>query len=793
MDRRADPLLVCGLGALAGLPLASAPLASGVTLIVGGWLLRRVGLRVLLLAWALAAGGALRASIALDEAARAHAGARAVLPGVVGCRLRARVVRSPLVLRQGVARGRERARIDVDVLSGWCEGVPLPPLRLRLYGAPERTARGDELDIDARLGALRLFANPDGSDPRTRLSLSGVSASGTIVALERRRDGAGVAHAIDHARARVRERIEATFSPDLAPLARALVLGETDLHADDRDAFRDSGLAHLLAVSGTHLVLAVVALGRALTALLVRVRRLAGAIDASRIAAAACALLAWLYADFAGGGGSAYRAAAMLSLAMVVRALGRRPCAVRCFSASLLAGALVEPLAIAELSFALSAAATAGLLASREVVARYAAAQPPGLRSAVTAMGATWAATCACTPLLLTIGPELPLLGIAANVLAAPVGELAALPLCLTHALLWWAPDTQQGVAQLASGALAVVRAIAYATSDSPGATVALPPPTSWQLMALSLGGLSVWRATGRRRVLLLAATLLALVGLELSLRWWDRHPDGLRVTVLDVDQGDAILVDFPDGRLMLVDGGGLVGSPIDTGARVILPVLRQRRRSHVDVVVVTHPHPDHYGGLSTALPELTIGEVWVSDAGEPDGHGSWSLLVKSLRARGIPLRLPPDLCDGSHAFGASDVKVLAPCPAPDAMLGANDNSLVLKITLGERAALLLGDAEQAAERALVARPPHELRADFMKVGHHGSRTSTSPALVQAVRPAAAAISCGVRNRFGHPHPETLWSLDGAGVVTLRSDRGGAIVWQTDGRTAHVQQPHGQP
>jgi competence protein ComEC len=138
---------------------------------------------------------------------------------------------------------------------------------------------------------------------------------------------------------------------------------------------------------------------------------------------------------------------------------------------------------------------------------------------------------------------------------------------------------------------------------------------------------------------------------------------------------------------------------------------------------------------------------------------------------------------------GGVTVEVLAPCPgvAPDA--SANDSSLVLRLTYGRRAALLVGDAEHEEEQALLALAPGSLRADLLKVGHHGSRTSSSPPFLAAVRPALAAISAGVRNRFGHPHPHALAALAAQNIEVMRTDRGGEIVWETDGDQVRVTRP----
>ncbi|HOU92351.1 MAG TPA: MBL fold metallo-hydrolase, partial [Polyangiaceae bacterium] len=262
-----------------------------------------------------------------------------------------------------------------------------------------------------------------------------------------------------------------------------------------------------------------------------------------------------------------------------------------------------------------------------------------------------------------------------------------------------------------------------------------------------------------------------------------------LRVTLVDVGQGDAELVDLPDGSLMLIDGGGFVGSPVDPGAQVLLPLLRARRRSRVDVAVLTHPHPDHLFGLATALQQVEVGEFWDSGYGGPDGAGvEHRALLALLAQRGIPVRRPAELCGAVRRFGAATVEVLGPCPptAPPAR-SANDASLVLRVRLGARSALLPGDAESSAEEALLARRGGDLRADLLKVGHHGSRTSTGERFLTAVAPEIATISTDARNRYGHPHDATLQRLAAHRVATYRLDRCGSVTWTTDGSHARLQ------
>jgi competence protein ComEC len=261
-------------------------------------------------------------------------------------------------------------------------------------------------------------------------------------------------------------------------------------------------------------------------------------------------------------------------------------------------------------------------------------------------------------------------------------------------------------------------------------------------------------------------------------------RPQGqLRVTVLDVGQGDGILIDFPDGRAMLVDAGGIVGSPVDPGKRVILPLLRERRRKQIDVVVLSHPHPDHYGGLFSLAGQVEIREFWDSGlvrALYPQGRVA-GFFDQLLRA-GVVFKNAAQLCGRSQAFGAATVELLGPCPHFDRALSINDNSMVLKISYGKRAVLLTGDAERAQEQAILGHHPGKLRADLLKLGHHGSRTSSSAALLKTVQPSLFVISSGVRNRFGHPHPQTLQVVQRAKQPLWRTDRRGALLWATDGQ-----------
>jgi competence protein ComEC len=272
---------------------------------------------------------------------------------------------------------------------------------------------------------------------------------------------------------------------------------------------------------------------------------------------------------------------------------------------------------------------------------------------------------------------------------------------------------------------------------------------------ALALG-LAAWHARTTRlrlaRRLGLAAGALALASALLTLWPALRPADGrLRVSVLDVGQGEAIVIEAPDGRTVLVDAGA--GGPyrLDAGERVVAPFLWNRGILKLAAVVVTHADIDHAGGMAAVRELFAVADAW----------------------DGAPER-------GPLALGGA---LLTPLAA--AASGRNDAARVLRVELGRVTVLLTSDIEGPGEQALLTSGV-ALDAAVLKVPHHGSRTSSGPELLAAVRPAIAVVSVGVRNAYGHPDPGVLARLTAAGADLYRTDRDGAVLLETDGRTLDV-------
>jgi competence protein ComEC len=546
---------------------------------------------------------------------------------------------------------------------------------------------------------------------------------------------------------------------------------------------RDSGLLHVFAVSGLHVAILAGLAVELLRRLLLLWRALAARFEARRIACAAGAPLALLYAEFAGGAPSAWRAAVTAALGWGLIALGRRPDPVASFALTVVLLGALDPHEATRPAFLLSIAATAAITSGNPTAAL-------GLRAALVSAWnmsvRTWIAT---APVVLWCFGSVPLAGVLANVVLLPVGTLL-LQLAAAHALLCTATPfaglTARPLVVVTDAFLAACRLFAQIDPK-----LLWPPPDVAQGFTLALLAVLLLLVRGvRHRLLIAVAAAVCLGAFELHLRGRERPRGVLRATFVDVGQGDAALVDLPDGRLMLIDAGGNPGGGVDPGKAALLPLLSARRRASIDIAVLTHPHPDHYGGLHALLATVPVAELW--DSGQAGAEAELNAaaaeaaqLIATARARGARVRTPAELCGHKQRAGGARIELLWPCPRFQSTHDANDNSLVLRIDFGRRSLLFAGDAEQHAESELIARGAR-LRADVLKVGHHGSRTSTGAAFLRAVSPRLAVISAGVGNRFGHPHAEVMTRLRARDrhVFSL-AEEGGTVV-TTDGATLRV-------
>jgi competence protein ComEC len=570
-------------------------------------------------------------------------------------------------------------------------------------------------------------------------------------------------------RSRAAARLAARLPPDVAPTALALLLAERDeVDPELRRRFAAAGLAHLLAISGMHVGL--------LTAGLVAL--LGTGLGPRRRLPLALAVVA-AYVVLIGAPPAARRALVIIAGWTWARLRGWPAREGELAGAALLAAVVAAPGSLTDPGLQLSFAGYAGVIAGgRAGRTLWPGASRParGGRAAAVSVGALLATS----PITALHFGQVTPASLPAHFVGAPLVAVAlgSLPLLLA------VPDAlAPPVAAVATGALRTLHAAAGVFADLPGGHRAVPPPAlvlwlAWAALLVGLRGLVV---TGRLRPLgvsaALAAGLVSIGPVAATLR----NEPALLCT-LSVGQGDAAVLRTRSGRWFVFDGGP--ASPgWDAGTAIVVPFLRRHRARSVDVAVLSHPDLDHLGGLRGVLGALPVRRLL--DTGDAVPSGAYAEFLESVDAAHVHW-LPAAAGDRLSVDGV-ELLVLGPAREPGttplAAGDANATSLSFRLTIGDRFRYVnTGDAHAAEESELLAHwGADSLRADVLKVGHHGSRTSSRVDWLRAVRPALAVISAGASNRYGHPHAVTLARLDSAAVPRLwRTDREGTLCVEVD-------------
>jgi len=547
-----------------------------------------------------------------------------------------------------------------------------------------------------------------------------------------------------------------TAERDAAALASALLMGETaELSPRTVSAFRDGGVAHVLAISGLHVGLLALGLTAALRPLRVGV--------AARDTIVLLATLA--FAAFAGGRAPVLRAALMIGLYLAARLLGRPTAPAQVVGLSALVLLAAAPANLFDVGFLLTYAAVFGISALGPLFAR-----PLGERLPAPLAGgiaATLGAELCVFPIQATVFHVVPFVALLSNLVVVPLASLYLFASVLLFPILLAGPVA----ASLALGPLALLsEAIAglLRLLDAIGAVrvVPTPPFAEAALLALLLAAAGTLRGRRPRRTALAGA--LALVFLASARPSVAERRGEARLVALDVGQGDAFLVVTERGRV-LVDGGGTFDAAYDFGRNRLLPRLAALGAVSFDAIVLTHPHPDHARGLLAALRLLPVTRVYF-----PRGAPRNLFLDEALGAS-AGAGVPVEALGAGDRFEAAGIEFEVLHPGGTYPRSPENNgSLVLAARLDGRRVLLTGDVEAPAERDLLESGA-DLSADVLKVAHHGSRTSTTPGFLSRVSPRLALVGVGRRNRFGHPGIEVMERLAAAGARVFRTDVHGDV------------------
>lgn len=758
MDRASLVLLAAGLvgGILSGLHgVALWALSAGVGLV---FVVRGVRAEVRAGAAAALAAGVLLALLRAGPApaVRTHT---IIAEGVVATDVREEAFGSTFALRL-----RDGGTLEVTA-SG-----PAPQVgeRLRVRGRlepfdearnpgePSAGSLAAERGLDARLVRARILATdpPDGADwqswiPRTRA----------------------------WAGARLRERLD---EPAATILAGAMWGERGALPPELRAEFQDTGTMHVLVTAGLHL--GVVA---ALAAWLL------GGAGCGRVSSSLLGIaIVWAYAAFSGAHLPSLRAATMISFGLLARAAGRDPFSWNALGAAAIVIAVFWTRSVDSLSFALSFSCVAAIMLFAKPFARV--LEYGGVRgfageaislTLATQLG-TWPLTAAA---FLVFAPYAPI----ANALVVPAVGLAMLA-GFAQLAATPVPALARTIANVDGSLLLWIVGVVRFVGGLPGAHVVTTPAPVWAIATYDGAMIGVAALLARRRHALAGLAFSAAVVIVTCPPRAVSHD--LIVTAIDVGQADALLVRTPSGHAYLVDAGGRLergpnaagGSPAEAvGERVVVPFLVRAGIHHLDAVLLSHPHGDHVGGLAPVLRALGAGLF--ADSGQTYPGHAYHDALDAARERHVPIAYPHGgdvwrTDDGlTFRFYGPTLPLLT-----NTRNDINNNSLVFRLEYGRFRMLFTGDAGAEAETRILASGA-DLRADILKVGHHGSAYSSTPEFIRAVSPTFAVISVGRDNLFGHPARSTPETLERGGAHVYRTDEDGAVTISSDGDDTQVR------
>jgi competence protein ComEC len=664
---------------------------------------------------------------------------------------------------------------------------------------------GDRIELSGRPVPPRGYRNPGVFDYPAYLARQSVYAvihlkSGSAITILER--GSGLLRFVQDQRERIRRSMTASLHGEGAAILLAMTIGEEGSLTDDlRERFMAAGVTHIISISGSHLgMVAVIFFWLARNAMFLLPERayhwLTIRADPRKFAALLAVIPVVLYAFLAGGQVATIRSLIMILAGLAALSLDREGDLWSALAIAAVISLVPDPQALFDISFQLSYLSVlciAFIVSAWNGLALPSRSRAERFRNSVLLLFViSLTAALVTGPVVAFYFRQISFAGIVANMIVVPFAGAIVVPLGLLSGILSLMTGSMTGSFPFAAAnqftADRFVDLVSF-FSRMPFAAVHVPSPGF--LFAAGYAGLLATSALWLRarlfsayrplespsrpprftRALVSLSAVLLVLSLVLPLF---RH-HAAQVTFLDVGQGDCSLIETAEGATILIDGGGTRDNRFDLGRRVIAPYLWDRGIRTIDLVVLSHPHPDHMNGLLAVLKEFTVRGMWGSGL-DRDLPG-YEELRQVIDQKKVPFRT---VAAGDHAdVAGARLTVLHPGPsflqrAKKAYAAENDRSLVIRIALEGRVLMFPGDIHQEGEQAIL-RNGHDLACDLLKVPHHGSKTSSSDDLVAALHPAVAIVTVGGGNPYRHPAEEVVERYRGNGTALYRTDRHGAV------------------
>jgi len=664
---------------------------------------------------------------------------------------------------------------------------------------------GDRVRFITKLYHPRNFNNPGGFNYRRFLACKGIWVTGYVekdagIATIARGKGNPFLHLIEAWRERIRILLDKNAPTKTRGIMKALILGEREeISKEVKEEFIVAGVAHIIAISGLHMGIIALVIFSLAKWILRLSETVALTLNIHKLSAAATIPPLVLYTFIAGARISTIRAAIMIIIYFISILLDRQRNLYNTLAVAALVILLVSPPSLFDVSFQLSFAAVLAILYLAPRFSELLPKPHPLLLKkpspyqtlssqlkvfivvSLAAMIGTW-------PLVAYHFNRISVVGLLSNLIIVPLaGFVVILGLITSLAALIWLPVASLLVTLASAFSYLIIRMV-HLFALIPYASHYLVRPTPFEIGLFCLLILYLTNMRKIKRLVPISILLFLIIAGDISYWYTQTHlRNSLRITVIDVGQGDSILIEFPRGKRMLVDGGGFYDDSFDVGRNVVAPVLWQKKIATLHYLVLTHPHPDHLNGLKFIASSFRIDEFW------ENGQDCFSTpclnLMEIVRRRRIPW---VTVNDASPPRWINGVKVEVLNPFRHWMMGgeylwsqANNRSIVLKITYKNHRFLLTGDIEGEAEDQLV-QSGKDLRSEVLKVPHHGSKSSSTKKFIGAVKPSYAVFTVGFRNIFNLPNTNVLNRYESSGCRISRTDRDGSIMFETDGTNLRV-------
>jgi competence protein ComEC len=708
----------------------------------------------------------------------------------------------------------ERSRFDLFVESAFIDQAVVSlneKVTVTIYKNVVCFDPGQRIRFPASVKAFRNFNNPGRYDYEATMSLRGYSCAASVS------DGRSIVpmgkgqtvtmlKTMESVRGPIRKFMVNNLSPVDQAVYRALILGEMQgIDNDLRESFNVTGLGHVLSVSGLHVGLVAVVCFALLRFLFSLSYALTLRIDIRKLTALITCFCVFAYTFIAGFQVSANRSMIMAITYLVSVVAGREKDPWSTLALAAIIVLSLDPNDLFNISFQLSFIAVIGIFWLSPYIYRFVKSKFDDLGrgsilsrvyiyfSSLLVIG--FSAVIFSLPLTTYYFHRISIIAVPINLIIEPLLGLWILPVgLLSVVLLPISYPIACLLLRIGSYGLDGMMNIIWYWSQLNWASLWVVTPNFFEI-ALYYGAIFflifAFRQHAWAKISLIAILMIGVFDIS----YWiyeTRFNPNLRVTFLDIGQGNSALIQFPGSKTLLLDGGGFASGAFDTGSMVVAPFLFRSKIHRIDYLVLSHPHPDHLNGLKFIAEHFDPQEFLYN--GQKINAPEFVGLMDALKKNNVKILMPEDFSDEIEIDGAK-VELLHPLmnvKTKDADLSkedsdTNNNSLVLKISCNGKSFLFPGDIQSQGEAAVVSSAGTKLKSEILLVPHHGSKYSSTMPFLKAVNPKIAVISCGKENSFGFPNKETVQRLNEIGSEIIRIDESGAVRFEVSSEDLDIQ------